>query len=194
GALVLSDFLLWRPEVVRDKKVCELGAGLGLCSLLAGRLGAQVLCTDGSAEACENCRRNLQQNGAKAVTVEVLRWEAPPSLDVGEVWQCEVLLAADVIYDAEAAASFAQLASQLLKKRARALYLSLEKRVYFSSTTLKPEVAAYPQFWEDCEALGLNVESVDLSSIPVHFNYLRSRFYDLVVITARCQKRKVDDM
>ena len=149
----------------------------------------------------ENCRQNLQRNGVsvkdaeyaeanredanvKTVKVEVLRWEDPPPME-DDVWAAEVLLAADVIYDAAAAEAFAKLAAKLLNTKAERLYMSLEKRVYFSSATFKPEVAAYPQFLEDCAALGLEVEPVDLSSVPVHFNYVRSRFYELVTITAK---------
>ena len=62
-AQVLSDFLLARPETVRGKRVCELGAGLGLCSILAAKLGAaSVLCTDGSEVAVENCHENVRHN------------------------------------------------------------------------------------------------------------------------------------
>ncbi|CAE7274818.1 Mettl22 [Symbiodinium natans] len=193
GALVLSDLLLTRPELVRGRTVCELGAGLGLCSLLAWRLGAHVLCTDGSAEAVANCQANLKRNGAGEVPVEVLRWEAPPTPKeghAGDVWAAEVLLAADVIYDAAAAHSFAQLVASLLKTKATALYMSLEKRIYFSATTLKSEVSVYPQFLDDCALLGLEVEVIDLSEIPVHFKYLRSRFYELVAITAKAAPPK----
>ena len=169
--------------------------GLGLCSLLASRLGAaSVLCTDGHLEAVDNCRENLRRNGATVnaddakVKAELLKWEDPPQ-ETDHLWAAEVLLAADVIYDAVAAEAFAKLAAKLLNRNANVLYMSLEKRVYFSSATLKPEVAAYPQFLEDCAALGLQVEPVDLSSIPVHFNYVRSRFYELVMITADRKER-----
>lgn len=211
GALVLCDFLLARPWLFHQRRVCELGAGLGLCSLVASRLGATVLCTDGSTEAVENCRENMRRNPVlnpmltepeparlgepngvrndpstkerNDVKVEVVRWESPPA-EMTDLWAAEVLLAADVIYDAAAADAFAKLAARLLKGNAKALYMSLEKRVYFSSATLKPEVAAYPQFLEDCHLLGLHVEPIDLSTVPVHFKYVRSRFYELVKITA----------
>lgn len=203
-------------------------SGLGLCSLVASRLGASVLCTDGSAEAVENCRENMRRNPVNAdgvhgselvahfepngapngsterkdlqdlqdVKVEVVRWESPPA-EMTALWAAEVLLAADVIYDAAAADAFAKLAARLLKGNAKALYMSLEKRVYFSSATLKPEVAAYPQFLEDCDRLGLHVEPIDLSTVPVHFKYVRSRFYELVKITddsAPNLKRKHSDL
>lgn len=171
-----------------------------------------MLCTDGSEEAVENCRENVRRNASNAsnggtnadsadvqvedveVSVEVLKWENPPPT-MTDLWDAEVLLAADVIYDAAAAEAFAKLAARLLKGNAKVLYMSLEKRIYFSSATLKPEVQAYPQFLEDCAALGLHVEQIDLSEIPVHFDYVRSRFYELVMITLSAKpplKRKCD--
>ena len=141
-----------------------------------------------------NCQSNLRRNGTSTspttlpVKVEVLRWENPP--ENSSVWSADVLLAADVIYDAAAAEAFAKLVAQLLKRNAKVLYMSLEKRVYFSSATLKAEVAAYPQFLEDCAALGLAVEQIDLSTVPVHFNYVRSRFYELVQITKKGSNAK----
>ncbi|CAE8706302.1 unnamed protein product, partial [Polarella glacialis] len=187
--------------VVRGRCVCELGAGLGLCSLLAARLGARsVLCSDGSEEAVKNCKENILRNASvggvtDVVTTAVVRWEEPPPARQGDedsdarvgelLWDAEVLLAADVVYDAAAAEALVALTAKLLRKgRAKALYMSLEKRIYFSAATLQAEVAAYPQFLEDCAALGLRVEPVDLSTVPVHFSYVRSRFYDMVVVTA----------
>lgn len=201
GALVLSDLLLARPELVAHRRVCELGAGLGLCSILAAQLGASsVLCSDGVPEVVENCREVLRRNGplvASRVVAGVVEWEAPPprpapealadmpGSDVGRLlWSAEVLLAADVVYDAPSAASLAKLVAALLRGSAEALYMALEKRVYFSAATLQPEVTAYPQFLEDCAALRLHVQPLELLQVPVHFGYVRSRFYELVVITA----------
>merc|ERR1712110_227016 len=46
SALVLADFLLAHPDVCLGRRVCELGAGCGLNSILAWKLGAAyVLCT-----------------------------------------------------------------------------------------------------------------------------------------------------
>merc|ERR1712232_1376456 len=63
GALVLADFLLSCPEVVMGHRIRELGAGIGLVSIIASRLGsASVLCTDGCAEIVANYQKSLQLN------------------------------------------------------------------------------------------------------------------------------------
>ena len=111
GALLLSDLLLQRPQLVRGLPVVELGAGLGLVSLVAHRLGAQVCCTDGHPEAVRQSRENLRRNGAEEVSCEQVRWEEPPG--ESRIWQGEVLLAADVVYDQEAAEAFAHLCARL---------------------------------------------------------------------------------
>ena len=51
SAVALAEELASRADGVRGLKVLELGAGAGLCSLAAQRLGATVLATDRSAVA-----------------------------------------------------------------------------------------------------------------------------------------------
>jgi len=212
GALVLSDFMLARPCVIKGRRVCELGAGLGLCSILASRLGAtSVLCSDGNPNVVQNCCEILRDNECTGnVRASLLKWENPPSKpwhdngshermqrsdavdcdnavyhDAADLWRAEILLAADVLYDPPGAEALALLSALLLKEgAAEAMYMSVEKRIYFSAATLQPEVAAYPQFLDDSRRHGLVIENINLSEIPVYFGYVRSRFYELVKLTA----------
>lgn len=60
---VLSGFLLDNPHYVKDQNVLELGAGVGLASIVAHHLGAdRVLSTDGDVRVLENLRHNIQNN------------------------------------------------------------------------------------------------------------------------------------
>merc|ERR1712216_305530 len=111
-----------------------------------------------------------------------------PDKGAGQVsdmlWASKVLIAADVIYDASSTEAFASLVEKLLKRgAAEVLHLAVEKRVYFSAATLQAEVVAYPQFLEECAMRDLVVKQVDLTSVPVHFDYVRSRYYELVTVT-----------
>ena len=46
--------------------VVELGGGLGLASMVAARMGATVLCTDGDDMVVDMCARNVRANGLAA--------------------------------------------------------------------------------------------------------------------------------
>ena len=46
--------------------VVELGGGLGLASMVAARMGATVLCTDGDDLVVDMCARNVRANGLAA--------------------------------------------------------------------------------------------------------------------------------
>ena len=46
GALLLADFILARPDLVRDKRVLELAAGTGVTSVTAGMFASAVTATD----------------------------------------------------------------------------------------------------------------------------------------------------
>ena len=46
GALLLADFILARPDLVRDKRVLELAAGTGITSVTAGMFASAVTATD----------------------------------------------------------------------------------------------------------------------------------------------------
>lgn len=64
------------------KSVLDLGAGCGICSLVAARLGATVTATDGNTDAVELIRENRQLNAIldTQLTCEVLRWGHNPGV------------------------------------------------------------------------------------------------------------------
>ena len=106
--------------------VVELGGGLGLASMVAARMGATVLCTDGDDLVVDMCARNVRANGLAAEdspesssrgTVEVARlaWGDDEDVAAAEAWVAarrgiepgtegrakaypDVVLLADVVY------------------------------------------------------------------------------------------------
>ena len=101
--------VLWRSGVALAEhvetlhlgrsRVVELGCGLGLPSIAAARLGANVLATDEDPEALELLRDNAHANGAVGLKTLAADWGKPqPLLDRGPF---DLVLAADVLYEAE---------------------------------------------------------------------------------------------
>jgi predicted nicotinamide N-methyase len=88
AALALAEAL---PEVT-GLRVCELGCGLAVPSLVAAARGAEVTATDWAPEAIVLLHQNAARNGL-AVHAEVRDWREP--------WteQFDLVLAADVLYE-----------------------------------------------------------------------------------------------
>jgi predicted nicotinamide N-methyase len=85
--------------IVRDRRVLELGCGLGVTAIAALRAGAALLATDYSPEALALCALNaLDQAGVLPQTLRV-NWRDPNST----LHACDdafpVVLAADVLYE-----------------------------------------------------------------------------------------------
>jgi predicted nicotinamide N-methyase len=78
-------------------RVVELGAGLGLPSLVAALRGGDVLATDWAPDAVALLRANADRNHVR-LRVEQVRWDDPaPILDAAPF---DLVLAADVLYEA----------------------------------------------------------------------------------------------
>ena len=97
GSLLLAAEISARPALVEDRAVVELGAGAGLCAMVAARCGARsTTATDGDDRCLDLLRRNVAANGLDGVvSVAKCFWgrDAPP---VGDV-----VLAGDVLYCVE---------------------------------------------------------------------------------------------
>ena len=94
---------------LKDKKVIELGAGLGLGSCVAAHQGASVVATDYLVEPLAYAKVNAARN---SVTIEprLLDWTLP--LNVIEKF--DMILAADVLYSESNVEPVARLLAQLL--------------------------------------------------------------------------------
>ncbi len=98
--------VLWRSGVALAReldgiamgglRVLELGCGLAVPSIAAARAGAEVLATEGCAEALTLVARNAQANGVRLETA-IVDWAEPGEL----VRQApfDLVLAADVLYE-----------------------------------------------------------------------------------------------
>jgi predicted nicotinamide N-methyase len=113
SAIGLSRYLVDNQTFVKGKEVLEIGCGLGLPAIVAGKLGAgYMIATDYLPEALDFAKLNWQQNlPLENVEFTVLDWRNIPqnfpnrSERVGEEapqYKADILLAADVAYEKRA--------------------------------------------------------------------------------------------
>jgi predicted nicotinamide N-methyase len=81
---------------LEGRRVVELGCGLGLPSLAAAIVGADVLATDWAPEAIALLRENAARNVLE-LRIEIVDWDDAAPLLRDAPW--DLVLAADVLYE-----------------------------------------------------------------------------------------------
>ena len=118
-------------EKLRDKKVIELGSGVGLSSIIASILGAsEVVITDGNEDvlklADQNVRNNLDDNIQRKVRTARLRWNTEDEMAFKDkTW--DYILASDVTYKKSAWTDLMHTISELSSAHSKTI-LSMEPR------------------------------------------------------------------
>lgn len=108
-AVALVDHLLEHPEAVQDKRVMELGCGLGVAGLYASALGAaSVTLTDREPFSLHCAMSTAAVNHLPQVKAAVLDWNSP-LCDL----EADVILASDVLYDSTAIQALADVCKKI---------------------------------------------------------------------------------
>ena len=131
SALVLADFLSdLDSEDWRGKRVLDLGAGCGLCSLALAARGADVLASERRI-ALPLLRRNVEANRAAveggAVEVVEFDWLSPDAAVLADAF--DVVVGADLVFASNSAchAPLAAIVGDLARRGAR-IYVASELR------------------------------------------------------------------
>lgn len=111
-------------KLLESARVVELGAGIGVPGLLAGRSCAELVLTDSNDAVVERLRRNIQLNGVEmrchpdATRVANVAWgaDAFPPPTVAARGGFDVVLGSDVVYSASSARTFLETAEGLMAK------------------------------------------------------------------------------
>ena len=101
-------------EPLRGLSVVELGCGLGVPSLAAARAGASVLATDSAPEALELVARSARANALRVETA-LVDWAEPG--DLVRRAPFDIVVAADVLYEARNGEALLPLLPRLLARR-----------------------------------------------------------------------------
>ncbi len=97
SAIGLSEHIIKSEIILTNTTVHEMGCGLGLTGIVAGKLGAQVFFTDYLSEALDFAKQNWDLNNVVSASYKKMDWRHPdPSL------KADVLLASDVAYERKA--------------------------------------------------------------------------------------------
>ncbi len=100
SGVALADAILAAPDPVRNQRVLELGAGLGVTAVAAVESGANLVAVDYAPQALTLCRLNcLRNTGCEPSTFQA-NWRQPDArfdAQLGDKYP--VVLAADVLYE-----------------------------------------------------------------------------------------------
>eukprot|EP00611_Tribonema_gayanum_P006933 TRINITY_DN16274_c0_g1_i1.p1 TRINITY_DN16274_c0_g1~~TRINITY_DN16274_c0_g1_i1.p1 ORF type:complete len:296 (-),score=68.01 TRINITY_DN16274_c0_g1_i1:23-862(-) len=128
----LAHYLFHIRDQIAGRTVIELGAGLGLCGILCAKLGASVVVTDGGDEFTEEALGALTEQvernrsvtaAALECAVERLTWGDHDAFLKAHREGFDVVIAADVIYEADAVAPLLSTVTALLQAKPRARFL-----------------------------------------------------------------------
>ncbi|WP_342165083.1 methyltransferase [Methylobacterium sp. SD21] len=100
GGQALARYLLDNPALVAGKRVVDFASGSGLCAIAACLAGAgHVIASDLDAFAVAAIRLNAAQNGVSE------RIAPTPANLIGAAFDADIVLAADVFYERDLAAT-----------------------------------------------------------------------------------------
>ena len=182
ASLVLSHWLLELRDQLTGRAVCELGAGCGLCGLVAAKLcgATQTLLTDLAPRTLENLQHNLALNGLREprARAALLDWRDASSWPAPH----EVLIGADLVYADEAVAPLLRVVQALVTLGGCFLYVAPETNRQGEAEFLKGlctagftcQVSAVPTSYLANILQGRDDEEFDLL-----FGELKQRTYSL---------------
>jgi predicted nicotinamide N-methyase len=161
ASLPLGQYLCANPEVVRGKRILELGAGTGYLSILCAKyLGAEhVVASDGSDDVINHLPDNLFLNGlqgSERVLPMDLKWGHALVGTEESDWNggrdVDVVIGADVTYDSRLHAPLAGTLQEL-----SALYPKVE--IIIAATERNEKT--FESFLNTCQRVGYEVNHVD---------------------------------
>ncbi|CAF1376412.1 unnamed protein product [Rotaria magnacalcarata] len=152
GALLLCDYILTNKWRFSNKTIFELGAGIGLCSLIASRLASKMICTDHDTDLLDVVRQNIELNDAvcrkECIEIQNFDWKQFNSNEIND--RIEIILAADVIYDDDITDALFNVLRKCFQEKFKlhSIYITVEKRINFYLDTLSVRCPAYEYFLE----------------------------------------------
>ena len=90
----IASFLINEPHFIESKCVLEIGAGIGLPSLMLAHLALEVVISDHAPESVFLIKKNIQHIGAHNVKAICLDWN-----DFPENINADLVLLSDINYD-----------------------------------------------------------------------------------------------
>ena len=137
SAIALSRHILKIDRIGNGTEVLEIGCGLGLPGIVAGKKGADVTFTDYMDDALDFAKENWKQNNTADAKFQLLDWRNPD-----RSLATDVLLASDVAYEQRAFEPLLKTFDAMLKPGGLIL-LSEPGRKYMPAFFQKLEVAGY---------------------------------------------------
>jgi len=140
----LSEYIIENRSDIEGLEILELGAGVGLSSIISARCGAKhVIASDYNDQILDNLSHNLTINGINVIkngsieengnaSIVKLDWNLVTLDSIIQFDSVDVIIAADVIYDYGLINSFVRLIRLLLERRERKILIATTRR---NSTT-----------------------------------------------------------
>jgi predicted nicotinamide N-methyase len=135
SAIALHNVLKKHPSLIKDKTVLELGAGVGLPSLLMANEAKAIQISDYNSEAVELLRKNIAHLQLQNVQAMQLDWNTIP-----ENITAEVVILSDVNYDPTQFETLTKLIEKFIHQGCT-IILSTPQRIMASPFVL--ELASY---------------------------------------------------
>jgi len=102
---------------IADKRILEVGCGIGLTSLVLAHRGADITACDHHPLAGEFLRHNTELNGLASIPFQTARWLGPNPL----LGQFDLIIGSDLLYERDHAALLAGFISQHARPAAQVL-------------------------------------------------------------------------
>eukprot|EP01017_Pseudomicrothorax_dubius_P041377 TRINITY_DN6611_c0_g2_i4.p1 TRINITY_DN6611_c0_g2~~TRINITY_DN6611_c0_g2_i4.p1 ORF type:complete len:225 (+),score=51.54 TRINITY_DN6611_c0_g2_i4:73-747(+) len=107
AAYFLSEYIVDNQELFKDKTILELGAGVGLCGLVAAHFAQTIVLTDHHDVVLDLLRRNITQSARDKVFTGKLDWGKTSLADLNatnhkdeahELKNLDFIIGADIVF------------------------------------------------------------------------------------------------